>query len=411
MEHLPCLGLSETLRFLDQAIASFAMLCLAIAALLTQSAVAIRKNAEGEDLGLPPSHGPWYGDLGGTSQLQTHQWHGANGMGAQRLALCEGLGAAMQGMKGHILHCEAQLSKIRKAFEVPDADEILKSNSIDLAEAEESAGKSGAQMIFSKDKKYIIKTMAERDLKALESVINLYVSHIVGHSSTSEMMRLYAIIEDPQGGFWTIGNNWLPVSFPIVWDLKGSRVGRESPKHSRSKKDKDWLKESKALAVPADQRTSILQALESDSELLARSKLIDYSLIVGQLKYDLQACDGPNQPRCVAPVCHPQGGCGETAYALGANFDDIKKFYCSKGSVKEPEPGHTCVGGITSGLQIYFQCFGIIDLLKPFDLKSRLEYTSKGGFARQVSVQPSGGHLDQKKHIRIKMVQKIILLG
>eukprot|EP00438_Fugacium_kawagutii_P033955 Skav211161 [mRNA] locus=scaffold413:491559:492770:+ [translate_table: standard] len=353
------------------------MLPHAIAALLlTQRAFAIRSQA----------------DLG---QLQREaQWHAANGTEgvATRLAIC-GRSEGMPGMENHLLHCEFQLSKLRKVFGVPDADEILKSNQIDLAKAEEGAGKSGARMLFSKDKKYIIKTMSKRDLEALGPVINLYASHILGHSKTSEMMRLYAIIEDPQGGFWSIGNNWLPVNFPITWDLKGSLVGRESGKTSPSQKDKDWLVESKALAVPAGQRASILQALESDSSMLARSRLIDYSLIVGLLVYDLEACDGPNQRKCIAPICHPQGGCGETAYTMGSYFRDIKKFYCSKrgrswGPVKERELGHTCVGSITKSMKIYFQCFGIIDLLKPFDLKSRLEYAGKGGFARKVSAQP-----------------------
>ena len=33
-----------------------------------------------------------------------------------------------------------------------------------------------------------------------------------------------------------------------------------------------------------------------DSSMLARSNLIDYSLVVGVLVYDLEPCDGPNEP-------------------------------------------------------------------------------------------------------------------
>jgi len=124
--------------------------------------------------------------------------------------------ATNMGLEGHLLHCDAQLSKIREAFGVPDPEEILKSSNIDLSHAEESAGKSGAKMIFSDDKKYIIKTMSSRDLNALKGVIDAYTYHIVGHATNSEMMRLYAIVEDPEHGMWLIGNNWLPMRFPSL---------------------------------------------------------------------------------------------------------------------------------------------------------------------------------------------------
>lgn len=300
--------------------------------------------------------------------------------------------ATNMGLEGHLLHCDAQLSKIREAFGVPDPEEILKSSNIDLSHAEESAGKSGAKMIFSDDKKYIIKTMSSRDLNALKGVIDAYTYHIVGHATNSEMMRLYAIVEDPEHGMWLIGNNWLPMRFPITWDLKGSMVGRQSGTEKRAQKDKDWLAQGKVLAVPPGQRNALLQALESDSSMLARSNLIDYSLIVGVLVYELEPCDGQNQPACISPICHPQGGCGEAGYNLGDYFTEIKDFYCAENSLKHRELGHTCVGGFTQGLKVYFQCFGIIDLLKPYDMKSKLEYGAKAGFARQVSAQPADSY-------------------
>ena len=123
------------------------------------------------------------------------------------------------------------------------------------------------------------------------------------------------------------------VEFPIVWDLKGSMVGRNngvesanqkdwgSPQlrmnthehsdlvmwatqaHESAGEDKDWLQQSRDLALPDSQRAAILQTLEGepglsmtesksakDSKLLVRSRLIDYSLIVGRLVYELEPC-------------------------------------------------------------------------------------------------------------------------
>eukprot|EP00434_Breviolum_minutum_P019128 symbB.v1.2.016860.t1/scaffold1298.1/size126199/3 len=318
-----------------------------------------------------------------SSQLERERTHVVNGTAA---LICQTPSPMGQGYK---LHCDAQLAKIRSVFQVPDPEDILETSHIDLSHAEEGSGKSGAKMLFSEDKKYIIKTMSKRDGKALGPVINEYVSHIVGHSSSSAMMRIYAIIEDDVGGLWLIANNWLPVNFPVTWDLKGSMVGRSSGTQSPTQKDKDWLSQSKGLALPPSQRNSILQALQSDSAMLARSNLIDYSLIVGLLVYELKPCDGPKQPKCIAPICHPQGGCGEAAYNLGDYFTEIKDFYCAESSLRERQLGHTCAGGFTSGLKVYFQCFGIIDLLKPYDFQSKVEYGVKAGFVRQISAQPA----------------------
>jgi len=318
-----------------------------------------------------------------SSQLERERTHVVNGTAA---LICQTPSPMGQGYK---LHCDAQLAKIRSVFQVPDPEDILETSHIDLSHAEEGSGKSGAKMLFSEDKKYIIKTMSKRDGRALGPVINEYVSHIVGHSSSSAMMRIYAIIEDDVGGLWLIANNWLPVNFPVTWDLKGSMVGRSSGTQSPAQKDKDWLSQSKGLALPPSQRNSILQALQSDSAMLARSNLIDYSLIVGLLVYELKPCDGPKQPKCIAPICHPQGGCGEAAYNLGDYFTEIKDFYCAESSLRERQLGHTCAGGFTSGLKVYFQCFGIIDLLKPYDFQSKVEYGVKAGFVREISAQPA----------------------
>ncbi|CAK9114692.1 Phosphatidylinositol 5-phosphate 4-kinase type-2 beta (1-phosphatidylinositol 5-phosphate 4-kinase 2-beta) (Diphosphoinositide kinase 2-beta) (Phosphatidylinositol 5-phosphate 4-kinase type II beta) (PI(5)P 4-kinase type II beta) (PIP4KII-beta) (PtdIns(5)P-4-kinase isoform 2-beta) [Durusdinium trenchii] len=295
-------------------------------------------------------------------------------------------------LEGLQLHCEKYLKKIRELFQVPRPEEILEMNHINLSTAEEGTGQSGAKMLFSNDKKFIIKTMSARDLGAFLNVVEKYTAYMTMHASESAMMRYYAILEDDRGGFWLIANNWLPVKFPVLFDLKGSMVGRTNGITESDQKDKDWLKQNLALVLPPGERAVALQSLKKDSLWLARAKLIDYSLIAGLLYYQLDACDGPSQAWCIAPVCHPKGGCGEAAYTLGEYFNQIKDFYCEETSVKEKQFGHTCVGGITSSLKVYFQCFGIIDLLKPFDMKSRAEYTVKAGWGRQISAQPANSY-------------------
>ena len=89
----------------------------------------------------------------------------------------------------------------------------------------------------------------------------------------------------------------------IAW-FRTSMRATQANEPARSREDKDWLKDSRDLALPDSQRASILQALEGepglsstestcveDSKLLVRSRLIDYSLIVGRLVYQLEPCE------------------------------------------------------------------------------------------------------------------------
>eukprot|EP00439_Symbiodinium_sp_Y106_P087123 s180_g40.t1 len=74
-----------------------------------------------------------------------------------------------------------------------------------------------------------------------------------------------SIPQDGSGQFWIIANNWLPVSFPIVWDLKGSSAGRANGLHDHGQKDNDWRDADKKIALSPDQRDRVLQALESET--------------------------------------------------------------------------------------------------------------------------------------------------
>jgi len=294
------------------------------------------------------------------------------------------------GTGNHTIHCDQHFQKIREVFQVPDPDVILESNNLDLDAAEKGTGKSGAKMLFSTNKRYIVKSMSARDIQALMPVIHEYTMHILNHASTSLMMQFYALLQDAKGGFWVIANNWLPVKFPIVWDLKGSSSGRTSGERSGSQKDNDWRSAHRAIALSPSAREQVLQALESDSTALGSWNLIDYSLIIGVLVYDLQPCNGKGQPSCIAPVCHPTAGCGEAAYNLGDYYNTIRDYSCPNGQMRKPTLGQHCTSSLTKTLKINFACFGVIDLLKPFDAKSKAEYLVTGGiFGRKTSVRPA----------------------
>eukprot|EP00930_Biecheleria_cincta_P046691 TRINITY_DN32236_c0_g1_i1.p1 TRINITY_DN32236_c0_g1~~TRINITY_DN32236_c0_g1_i1.p1 ORF type:complete len:531 (-),score=86.35 TRINITY_DN32236_c0_g1_i1:89-1681(-) len=297
-------------------------------------------------------------------------------------------------LRGLKLHCEEHLIKVRKAFSAPSLEKIWEESDINLDSATKGSGKSGAKLLFTKDKRYLVKTMTDADSKIMMAVMKNYRKHVVSYASTSLMMRVFGIVEDARGGKWIVANNWLPVKFHTMYDLKGSTSGRKSKEDSQDKKDVNWINEHMRSIIPSDDRERIVRSLKSDSLLLAESNLIDYSVIYAQSKYSLPQCGGWMTPSCIAPICDDTLGCGDAGYILDSNWKSVGSFYCQAGN-PEPKPvGHTCLGTLfksskSSAIDMSFECFGIIDLLKFYGTKSAWERFFRAGYVRDVSVQPA----------------------
>jgi len=296
-------------------------------------------------------------------------------------------------LTGLKLHCEEHLVKIRKEFKAPTLEQIWEEGNINLDSATKGSGKSGAKLLFTKDKRYMVKTLTKVDAEIMMAVIKDYRKHIVSYASTSLMMRVFGIVEDPRGGMWIVANNWLPVKFKTVYDLKGSTSGRKSKDDSKDKKDVNWLNEQMQSILPSDDRERIVRSLKLDSLLLSESDLIDYSVIFAQSRYSLPRCGGWMTPSCIAPICDDTLGCGDAGYILDSNWKSVGSYYCKDSQPQQKPIGHTCMGTLSkssesSAIDMSFECFGIIDLLKVYGTKSSWERFFRAGYVRDVSVQP-----------------------
>ena len=155
-----------------------------------------------------------------------------------------------------------------------------------------SPGKSGSFFYFSRDYKYIIKTIHHAEHKLLRKMLKEYYSHVRENPNTL-LSQFYGLhrVKIPFGRkvHFVVMNNLFPPHRDIhkTYDLKGSTVGRmfkeenlkENPRATL--KDLNWLDKDNHLDFGPNKRTAFVEQMQRDVELLKKMKIMDYSLLVG----------------------------------------------------------------------------------------------------------------------------------
>ncbi|KAL5523040.1 MSS4 [Sanghuangporus sanghuang] len=155
-----------------------------------------------------------------------------------------------------------------------------------------SPGKSGSFFYFSRDYRFIIKTIHHTEHKFLRKILKEYYEHVKLNPHTL-LSRFYGLhrVKLPRGRkiHFVIMNNLFPPHKDIheTYDLKGSTVGREYPEEKAQKnpravlKDLNWINRGKSLELGPEKRALLAEQLRRDSGLLKRLNVMDYSLLVG----------------------------------------------------------------------------------------------------------------------------------
>lgn len=155
-----------------------------------------------------------------------------------------------------------------------------------------SPGKSGSFFYFSRDYKYIIKTIHHAEHKLLRRILRDYYAHIEKYPNTliSQFYGLHRV-KIPYGRkiHFVIMNNLFPPHRDIhqMFDLKGSTVGRdfkeEDLEHNprATLKDLNWLRRNYHFEFGPAKKRIFIEQMEHDVELLKGLKIMDYSLLVG----------------------------------------------------------------------------------------------------------------------------------
>lgn len=181
---------------------------------------------------------------------------------------------------------------LRAIFGLDPADYLMSLTSRYILSELGSPGKSGSFFYFSRDYKYIIKTIHASEHRFLRKVLSDYYNHVKNNPDTL-LSQFYGLhrVKNFRGRkiHFVIMNNLFPPHRDIhrTFDLKGSTVGREFKEEDLARtpratlKDLNWRQRNQHLEFGPIKKKGFVEQIERDVALLRRLKIMDYSLLVG----------------------------------------------------------------------------------------------------------------------------------
>eukprot|EP00658_Telonema_sp_P-2_P024566 TRINITY_DN19874_c0_g1_i18.p1 TRINITY_DN19874_c0_g1~~TRINITY_DN19874_c0_g1_i18.p1 ORF type:complete len:360 (+),score=79.74 TRINITY_DN19874_c0_g1_i18:106-1080(+) len=245
-----------------------------------------------------------------------------------------------------------------------------------------SDGASGSFFYFTKDKRYIVKTISLGEKDALVRIARSYLEHVTQYPGT--LIHYYGChslrlpINSSKMYFCVMKNIFhTDDKLSETYDLKGCTTNRcrlnsselaefDECALSRNKLsfkpgtmlDWDWMKLGRKLHFPPgteEQRSDLLGALHADSEFLARNRLLDYSLLVGMVDKLNSRQSGPGIARGESFVhgqLEEESRCKNMKLSLG-NHD----FYLGIGDILESWSARWWgQGAVLDGILRYLLC-------------------------------------------------------
>ncbi|KAG6901622.1 hypothetical protein C0995_009895 [Termitomyces sp. Mi166 len=200
-------------------------------------------------------------------------------------------------------------------FHLDPADYLLSLTSKYILSELGSPGKSGSFFYFSRDYRFIIKTIHHAEHSYLLRILREYYEHIKANPHTL-LSRFYGLhrVKLPRGRkiHFVIMNNIFPPHRDIheTYDLKGSTVGREYPEERAQQnpravlKDLNWINRGRILELGPEKRALFAEQLRRDAAFLNQINVMDYSLLVGM--HNMQRGNRDNVRRNTLKVFSPQ---------------------------------------------------------------------------------------------------------
>lgn len=190
--------------------------------------------------------------------------------------------------------------RLRQIFDIDPSDYLMSIAENTCVSKQGSPGKSGSFFYYSKDYRYIIKTIHHAEHKQLRRVLKEYYQYVEDNPDTfiSQFYGLHRLKLYGKGGriqkvHFIVMNNIFPPHKELheKFDLKGSTFGRitnvsKASENGKSKKtlvlkDLNWLQEDKQMKFGPTKRKAIYGQLTKDIELLKKLNIMDYSLLLG----------------------------------------------------------------------------------------------------------------------------------
>ncbi|KAH6647271.1 hypothetical protein BKA67DRAFT_525369 [Truncatella angustata] len=182
---------------------------------------------------------------------------------------------------------------LRALFKLDPADYLMSLTGKYILSELGSPGKSGSFFYFSRDYKYIIKTIHHAEHKFMRKILKEYYNHVTDNPNTL-LSQFYGLhrVKMPWSGkkiHFVVMNNLFPPHRDIhqTFDLKGSTVGRDYREEDLEKnpratlKDLNWLRRKRHLEMGLHKKQLFLQQLQRDVRLMQKLQIMDYSLLIG----------------------------------------------------------------------------------------------------------------------------------
>ncbi|KAI1476032.1 SAICAR synthase-like protein [Daldinia eschscholtzii] len=310
---------------------------------------------------------------------------------------------------------------LRALFRLDPADYLMSLTGKYILSELGSPGKSGSFFYFSRDYKYIIKTIHHGEHKFLRKILKDYYEHVTENPNTL-LSQFYGLhrVKMPYGKkiHFVVMNNLFPPHRDIhtTFDLKGSTVGRDYREEELEKnpratlKDLNWLRRKRHLELGIQKKQLFLQQLERDVRLLQKLKIMDYSLLIGI--HDLRKGNEENLRDKTLQVFNPGGDSpseedpNSVLMRTPSKLENARKARELREMIKAERPvpvgqtsskmpdelaeGHTRGGmfysddgGLrathednTAGEEVYY--LGVIDCLTHYGMIKKIEHFWKG---------------------------------
>ncbi|KAI8350379.1 hypothetical protein BD560DRAFT_337586 [Blakeslea trispora] len=298
---------------------------------------------------------------------------------------------------------------LRERFGIDPADYLISLTSKYILSELGSPGKSGSFFYYSRDYRFIIKTIHHTEQKFMLKILKEYYDHVCSNPDTL-LCRYYGLhrVKLPHGRkiHFVVMGNVLPPNKDIheTFDLKGSTLGRFLPEEEIRKnpyavmKDLNWEKNGKKLQLGPKKRKVFITQLLRDVKLLVRMNIMDYSLMVGV--HDIIRGNKDNVRNSTLQFFQPNTKLAERRASMMKRRESRLSIY--RRTLLEANPDRlnasdlpdspfderrNCVfysddGGFQATDErnkkapaLYF--LGIIDILTPYDMKKKSEHFFK----------------------------------
>ena len=181
----------------------------------------------------------------------------------------------------------------RESFKIKNAADVESSGMLEKF----TEGKSGSFFYFTRDFRYLIKTVTPAEEKFLQKIAYKYYTHMKANpdSLIVRFFGLHKVRLAREQGYITvvvmdnIFANQDRLAVPERYDLKGSTVGRRVLKkgskvrgvYRGTLKDLDLKDRNRRIVIGSSGKQQLMEQLKQDVAFLTSCKIMDYSMLLG----------------------------------------------------------------------------------------------------------------------------------